>query len=117
MGEQLHTSEIDLEVLSRGWSDWLRFAEVVQLFREAGSAAPREDSILWVLRFCSEGVLEAGNYDIQGLNKWPERGRELESRMREWLVPDPRDPLGAVMNLMFDLTAIGRRLIPDELQF
>lgn len=70
-----------------------------------------------MVRFCNEGVLEAGNYDIQGLNKWSERGHELESRMREWLVSDPRDPLGEVMNLMFDLTAIGRRLIPEELQF
>lgn len=89
----------------------------MQLVHEAGSLAPREDSILWVLRFCCEGVLEAGNCDVQGLVKWPERGHELEIRMREGLVRDPSDPLGDVVNLMVDLTAIGRRLIPEELQF
>jgi len=70
-----------------------------------------------MLRFCSEVLLEAGNYDTQGLNKWPERGQGLEIRMCEWLAPCPHDPLGEVVNVTFDLTAIGMRLTPEALQY
>lgn len=58
----------------------------------------------------------AGNYDGQFL-RWQEAGKELENRMRQWLEPPPRDPLGPAMTLMLGLTESGRHAIPRQQRF
>lgn len=97
--------------------DWILFAEIEQLLREGGSQQPREDAILWAVMFCDGEELEPGDYHFGGFHKWSERSKALELKIREWLVPDPLDPLGQEMKLMFELTPAGKKLIPAELQF
>lgn len=112
MGE----SPLDMQILSLGWGDWILFAEVEQRFREANSQSPREDAIAWIVRFAQEGWLIAGNYDGQYV-RWQETGKALELRMRQWLEPHPRDPLGPGMTLMLELTEPGREAIPNQQRF
>jgi hypothetical protein len=109
-------SPLDMQILSLGWRDWILFGEVEQRLREANSHDPRAESIAWVVTFVQKGWLTAGNYDGHYV-RWPESGRDLELKMRQWLEPNPADPLGPVMTLMFELTESGRRAIPDDQRF
>lgn len=107
----------DKWILSLGWRDWILFAQIEEHVGKAGSPSPREDSIAWAMKYCGLGYLEAGDYGPAGFTKWPDAGSALEASMRRWLEPVLSDPLGPAMNLMFALTAPGRMLIPEDLQF
>lgn len=118
MGASLHISELDTQILARGWTDWILFGEVEQLIREDGSHAPREDSIHWGVRYCDEGLIEPANYhNGNGYLIWEERGHELELKIRHGLTPTPIDPRDTYLYILFKLTTTGRSLIPKELQF
>ncbi|MEW1857392.1 hypothetical protein AB0268_12990 [Pseudarthrobacter oxydans] len=109
-------SPLDNQILSLGWSDWILFAEVEQRLREAKSQNPQAEAIAWVVKFVQEGLVTAGHYDGRYI-RWPESGKELELRMRQWLEHKPRDPLGPAMTLMFELTESGRNAVPNEQRF
>lgn len=108
----MNVSDFDLKVLSLGWSDWILIGEIEQRFREAGSGNSWEEAIAWVGKFVDSGYLSAGNYSDGKFQKWPDTGSTLEAKIRDWLVADPKDPLGPSMTLMLELTATGKGIIP-----
>ncbi|AIY02114.1 hypothetical protein ART_2515 [Arthrobacter sp. PAMC 25486] len=113
----MNESETDVWILSFGWLERILFGQIEEQLGKAHTPNPREDSIAWALKYCRRGYLVAGDYGECGLVKWPETDDALEARMCLWLEPDPLDPLGPVMTLMFDLTAAGRALIPEGLRY
>jgi hypothetical protein len=110
----MNESDFDLKLLSLGWSDWILIGEIEQRFREAGSDNSWEEAIAWVGRFVNSGYLSAGTYSDGRFQRWPNIGTELEARIRDWLVIDPRDPLGPSMTLMLELTDAGKDIIPPK---
>ncbi|MHA7274540.1 hypothetical protein ACX80Z_14030 [Arthrobacter sp. TMT4-20] len=108
----------DPETLSRGWSDWILFAEVQEQLRERGSKEEVSDSITWAVLHQHEGYVRPGVILPDRVEFWSDSGADLSSRMQTWLdfVP-PDDPQGPAMNLFFEITDRAMAIIPEELQF
>lgn len=107
----------DSEVLSRGWSDWILFAEVQEQLRERGSQEDVSDSITWAVLHQREGYVRPGVILPDRIEFLSESGTDLASRMQAWLDDVPADdPLGPTMNLFFEITQWAVAIIPEELQ-
>lgn len=108
----------DLKTLSRGWSDWILFAEVQEQLRERGSKEETRDSITWAVLHEREGYVRTGVILSDRIEFWTESGVALSSRMQAWLEEVPgQDPLDPVMKLFFEITERAEAIIPKELQF
>jgi hypothetical protein len=107
----------DPETLSRGWSDWILFAEVQEQLRERGSKDETHDSITWAVLHKHEGYVRTGVILPDRVEFWSDSGAGLASRMQAWLDDAPTDdPLGPSMNLFFEITERAVAIIPEELQ-
>lgn len=107
----------DLMTLSRGWSDWILFAEVQEQLRERGSKDETRDSITWAVLHEREGYVRTGVILSDRVQFWDESGVDLASRVQAWLDDVPADdPLRPSMNLFFEITELAVAIIPEELQ-
>lgn len=107
----------DITTLSRGWSDWILFAEVQEQLRERGSKDGARDSIAWAVLHEREGYVRTGVILPDRVEFWSDSGAGLASRMQAWLDDAPSDdPLGPSMNLFFEITERAVAIIPEELQ-
>lgn len=85
----------DPETLSRGWSDWILFAEVQEQLRERGSEDDGSDAITWAVLHQREGYVRPGVILPDRAEFWTESGDSLVSRMEAWLSDVPaHDPWG-----------------------
>ena len=108
----------DPETLSRGWSDWIVFAEVQGQLRERGSEDDVSDAVTWAVLHQRDGYIRPGVILPDRVEFWTESGNHLASRMQAWLSNVPaEDPLGPSMNLFFEITEHAVAVIPEELQF
>lgn len=108
----------DLTTLSRGWSDWILFAEVQEELRERGSNDETRDAITWAVLHEREGYVRTGVILPDRIEFWTESGAALSLRMQAWLEEVPgQHPLDPVMKLFFDITERAESIIPEELQF
>lgn len=107
----------DLKTLSRGWDDWILFAEIEEDLRSSESSDVRTDSINWAVLHADAGYVRAGTILSDRIEFWSESGFPLSRRIEAWMLnAPPEDPLKPVMTLFFELTDSGRNLIPDKLK-
>lgn len=108
----------DPETLSRGWSDWILFAEVQEQLRDRGSEDDVADAVTWAVLHQRDGYVRPGVILPDRVEFWTESGDDLVLRMQVWLSNVlAHDPLGPSMNLFFGITEHAVAVIPEEFQF
>lgn len=88
-------TDVDLEIIENGEDDWVLFAHVMGIVAEASQRPLNESEAMEgassvCLQLCASGYAQLGRYTNQNqFVPWPERGAELEERLRNELSTPP----------------------------